>query len=177
MRGRTRHRKPPARIDLAMKLLTLAIAVASLGFASPTFAQQSDPRKVVPPTPQKPSVSPTLTVVEPSTVQTPSANPIAVTPQALSAPQPSKPGVSQPAPVETNTVQAPNLNQPLPISSVQSSLWDKSNATPASAWEATTNALAPAVKASSDPWKSSSPSQNWDTSPLLGSSGTRTEWK
>ncbi|HXI82824.1 MAG TPA: hypothetical protein VNL17_01895 [Verrucomicrobiae bacterium] len=158
------------------RIVTLAITAASLGFASPTFAQQGDPRKVVPPAPQKPAVSPTLTVVEPSTVQTPSQNAIAVSPRELSTPQPSKPGVSQPAPVETNTVQTPNLNQPLPISSVQSSSWDKSNATPASAWEATTNALTPAVKASSDPWQSP-PSQNWNTAPPLGSSGTKTEWK
>src|SRR5882724_5498293 len=156
-----------------MKLLALAIAATSLGFASLAAAQQRGPRDVVPPALQKPLVSTTLTVVTPSTVQTPSQNPIAVTPRELSAPQPGKPGVSRPAPVETNTVQTPNLSQPLPISSVQSSPWDKSNAVPSSAWEATTNAVAPAVKPSSDPWKSSSsPSQNWNPAPPLGSSGT-----
>jgi len=158
--------------------LFLAVAIACMSFASVALAQQSDPSKVVPPTPQKPAVSPTLTVVAPSTVQTPSANPISVSPRELSTPQPSKPGVSQPATVETNTVQTPSTSQPLPISSVQSSAWDKSNAIPASAWEATTNALAPAVKPSSDPWQSSaSPSQNWNPAPPLGSSGTKTEWK
>ena len=160
-----------------MKLLALVIAVTSLAFAGVALAQQSSPRDIVPPAPQKPAVSPTLNVVTPSTVQTPSASPIAVTPQAPSAPVPSKPGVSQPAPVETNTVPALTLSQPLPTGAVQSSPWDKSNATPASTWEATTNALAPASKPSSDPWKSSPPSQNWNMAPPLGTSGTKTEWK
>jgi hypothetical protein len=159
--------------------IALAIAITSLSFASVTSAQQSSPRDVVPPTPQKPLVSGTLTVVAPSTVQTPSANPVAVTPLAPSAPAQSKPAVSQPAAVGTNTVPASN-SQSLTLSSVQSSPWDKSNATPASAWEtttATTNALAPTLKSSLDPWKSSPPSQNWNSTPPFGSSGTKTEWK
>jgi|ERR1035441_1420022 hypothetical protein len=134
-----------------MKLLALAIAATSLGFAALAMAQQTSPRDIVPPAPQKPAVSPTLTVVTPSAVQTPSASPIAVTPLTLSVPQPGKPGVSQPAPVETNTVQSPGPSQPSPTGTVQFSPWDKSNAVPASAWEATTNALAPASKPSSDP--------------------------
>ena len=166
-----------SELRLVMRLFALAIAVTSLSFASVVLAQQTSPRDIVPPAPQKPAVSPTLTVVTPSTVQTPSASPIAVTPQAVSVPQPSKPGVSQPAPVETNTVQSPSPSQPLPTGSVQPSPWDKSNAIPVSAWEATTKALAPASKPSSDPWKSSPPSQNWNPAPPLGSSGTKTDWK
>jgi len=161
--------------------ITLAVAMACLSVASVVVAQQSSPRDILPPTPQKPVVSGTLTVVTPSTVPTPSVDAIAVTPHAVSGPQPSKPGVSQPASVETNAVQSPSLGQPLANAPVQSSPWDKSNAVPASAWETTTartNAFAPPARALPDPWQSSPPpSQNWNASPPLESSGTKTEWK
>jgi hypothetical protein len=169
-----------ARSTCQMKrVVTLAVAITSLSFASVASAQQTDPRDVVPPPLQKPHASGTLTVVTPSAVQPPSENPVSAAPVAPAAPAQSKPAVSQPASVGTNTVPASN-SQSLTLSSVQASPWDKSNATPASAWEttaSTTNALAPTVKPSSDPWKSSSPSQNWNSTPPLGSSGTKTEWK
>ncbi len=155
----------------------LAAATAGMLIASVASAQQqTDPRDVLPPTPQKPLVSGTLTAVTPATVQPPGANPVSVAPVAPAAPAPVKPGISQPAAVGANAAPASN-NQSLTLSSVQSSPWDKSNATHASAWETTTNALSRATKPASDPWKTSPPSQNWNATPLLGSSGTKTEWK
>ena len=151
-----------------------AAAIALVIFtASVAFSEQRDPRDIVPPAPPKPLQSPPLTVVSPSNIQLPTANPTAVTPQSPAAPQQSKPSIPQPATVDTNVVPS-TLTQPLTSGPTQSSPWDKSNALPATAWGATNKNLS-AVPATtvSDPWKSTSPpSHNWDTTP-----GTKTEWK
>ena len=160
---------------------TLAVAVVSLSFASFAYAQQRNPKDVLPPTPDKPPVSPTLTVVTPSKVDEASPNPITVTPLAPAAPLQSTPGLPQPAVVGTNTALTLGGGQPVPSSAAQPSAWDRTNAVRSSQWDksgATPSTPSSAAKPSSDPWSASPPnSRLWDSTAPLSSSGTKSEWK
>jgi hypothetical protein len=144
-----------------------------LGFASFAFAQQVAPNAVLPPTPQKPPVSPTLATVTPANVSEPAVNPTTVTPQAPAAPQLSKPDLPQPATVGTNKVPVSGTGQPLPSGSAQPSPWDRTNTVQSSVWDKTSTA-----KPAADPWSPPPPNAHaWDSTSPLNSSGTKTEWK
>src|SRR5207249_3602473 len=82
-----------------MKMLlrkTLAVAVVGLSVTSYAYSQQRSPKDILPPTPDKPPVSPALTVITPSNVGEISPNRITVTPLAPAAPLQSTPGLTQP---------------------------------------------------------------------------------
>jgi hypothetical protein len=159
--------------DQPRRLQTAAFVVVILGFTSFVFAQQAAPKDVLPPTPQKPPVSPTVTTITPANVSEPAVNPTTVAPQAPAAPQQSKPDLPQPATVETNKVPASNTGQPLPSSSTQPSPWDRTNSVQSSVWDKTS-----AAKPAADPWSSPPPNAYaWDSTTPLNSSGTKTEWK
>jgi hypothetical protein len=159
----------------------LTLAFMGLGVASVLHAQQRDPRDILPPTPQRPVVSPTLTIVAPGSVAEPSPGRITLTPQAPAPPAQSTPAVSLPGTVGTNTVEAPGNGQQSPSVSAQPSAWGRTNTAQTSAWEKTSGSpltLAPAQKPSSDPWSApASTSPGWDSKTPLGASGTKTEWK
>lgn len=153
--------------------LTVAIAVLNVGVISIAFSQQAGtaPKDILPPTIQKSTVSPTLSVTTPANISEPAPIRTAVTPQAPAAPTQSKPESPQPAVLGTNTVPASSNGQPVSSGSTQSSPWDRTNA-PLSSWDKS------APKSAADPWAASpSKAQTWDSTLPLTSSGTKTEWK
>ncbi len=167
-----------------MKVLlrkTLAVAVVSLGVTSYAYAQQRSPKDVLPPTPDRPPVSPTLTVITPSSVNEASPNRITVTPLAPAQPVPSTPGLPQPGVVGTNTALTLSGGQPVPSGAGPPSPWDRTNAVRSSQWDKNgtiPNAPSSAAKPAPDPW--STPPANsrvWDSTAPLSSSGTKSEWK
>jgi len=160
---------------------TLAVAVVSLGVTSHAYSQQRSPKDILPPTPDKPPVSPALTVITPSSVGSTPPNRITVTPQAPAAPFQSTPGLTQPGVVGTNTMLTLTGGQPVPSSPGPPSPWDQTNTVRSFQWDkggATPGAPSSAAKPSSDPW--STPPANsrlWDSTAPLSSSGTKSEWK
>jgi len=159
--------------DRQRRLQAIAFVALILSFASLAFSQQAAPSAVLPPTPQKPPVSPTLATITPAGVSGSAVNPTTVTPQAPAAPQQSKPDLPQPATVGTNTLPAATTGQPLPSGSTQPSPWDRTNAVQSSVWDKTS-----AAKTTTDPWSSPPPNARaWDSTTPLNSSGTKTEWK
>ena len=159
---------------------TLVVAL-TIGFASFAYSQQRSPKDVLPPTPDKPPVSPTLTVIAPSNVGEISPNRITVTPLAPAAPLQSTPGLPQPGVVGTNTALTLSGGQPVPSAAGPPSPWDRTNAVGSFQWDksgATPSAPSSTAKPAPDPW--SAPPANsrlWDSSAPLSSSGTKSEWK
>jgi hypothetical protein len=70
---------------------TLAIGLMSVACVSVAYSQQVAPMNVLPPTPQKATISPAMTAVVPSDVSQPSPYRTDVTPQAIAAPVETKP--------------------------------------------------------------------------------------
>jgi|SRR5579862_409510 len=153
----------------------LVVAFMSVGFASVVYSQQTAPKDILPPTPQKSTISPTLTTIAPANVSQSSTTPLAVTPQSPAAPAESKPELSLPAVVGTNTVPAPNTGQ-----LVAPSLWNGTNGASSSAWDrsaASAVTPTPTAKVTANPWSTSpASSRAWDSTVPLNS-GTKTEWK
>ena len=167
----------PVGCDPLQLLQTLALLTLFVLSAPLVFSQQVAPKDVLPPTPQKPPVSPTLTTVAPASVSQPSVNPTTITPLVPAAPQQSKPDLPQPAAVETNKVPASLTGQPLPSGSTESSPWNQTNAAQSSVWDKTSSATKPAGKPAADLWSSPPPNAHvWDSATPVNS-GTKTEWK